>query len=143
MNKLQDIVDSSISFKLTQIADVVKTRQLIQHLGLHGFAREFSTIQLNLGRMAGHTTAIVKNSSRSDLIFTSNYHSADYLHRQFGKYAISVASDFSMRFRGRDEYYRYVWIDNASFIDKSHIGRVYDEVLGATKDYSPLFILMG
>ena len=143
MNKIQPIIDSLISFKLAQLSDVEQTRGWINSIGRHAFARELSTIQLNLGRMSGHTTAIIKNASSCDLIFTINQRMADMMYRDYGKYALSANSNFDHRFRGRNEFHRYVWIDGASFIEGKHIDRIYDLVLMSARDYVPLFILLG
>lgn len=140
---IQEILDKSLELKLTQLADVAQTRERLWKMGLRAFAEEFSTIRLNLGRMAGHTSAMCKNAKRCDLILTPNVPHSDYIRRHYGNSSFPLSLDLDRSLRGRGVTYRYVWLDNASYATTQQLDRMYSSIMASTLDYSPVFILLG
>lgn len=138
---IDKILNEALKFKKISLADDQANKDMEKTIGRMSFAIERSTISLNLGRMAGHTTAIIKNAKRSDIVFAQNKALADYVLREGGlTEAYSVGTNFAY-WRGRRQTFRYVWVDNASFcVDR--LPAVYEAVL-ASSDHTPIFILLG
>jgi len=139
---IENILNEALKLKKISLADDQANKDMEYNIGRMSFAVERSTIAINLGRCAGHTSAIIKLAKRCDIVFTLNKAWADTIMIDGCRSeARSIGKNFDY-WRGRRQTFRYVWIDNASHINRDRLDAMYEAVL-LSSEHTPIFILLG
>ena len=140
---VESVLNQALKHVQIQTADLQANRDLIWNIGEENFAFDRRTVQLNLGRQAGHTTAIAKLALSCDQVYLK-FQTMVPLIKNMGCKANCrrYDTDFDY-FRGISEHTRIVWIDNASYIPKDEINNIYRGTLKMNVDYVPIFVLLG
>lgn len=110
-----------------------------------GFAREFCTVCVDVGRAVGKTTYIINNAEPWDLIIVHNEHMARHVECNQPMCCKVLTVDQmlhtnSWRGIGIAGFPRTIWIDDASRIAQRQIDKIYHTL--ATHP-SQTFILLG
>ena len=124
---------------LTSVLDDVRPadHKMADICGLKSYILEFRTIQINLGRQKGHTTAIRELMTPWDMVFLPN----KVIEKQFisgckqtpfsafNVCSVEHINTFNRSFGAFNwKIPRRVFIDNASLLSKENINLVYDSV---------------
>lgn len=119
-----------------------------QYLSATQYAREFCTVQLDIGRAVGKSTYIAQHAEPSDMVICSNYNSMWHFERitlgYRAKFELATLDNFRNpeRFRGRrqSDLRRTIWIDDASYATERDLAIIYETLAGHP---SQTFVLLG
>lgn len=106
--------------------------ELIDYLGRHGFMREHCTVRVNLGRLSGHTAAMLDLAEDGDFIFLPGVSLRGYVREELKirrkkcnvLQGTSVPYHTDRLFRGVDTI-SVIWVDNASYVNNVYIDSIY------------------
>ena len=135
--QIDNIFEQAIEFNKGLIEERISQKQ---YIGEVGFAKEYATVRLGLGRQIGKTTAIARRAKSTDIVFSYNLACSKNMTERLAYWGFQhVENRPATSATDDDQVYDTVWIDDATHIKPETLNKIYESYAHRAKQ----FVLVG